>query len=300
MDNDTFSRNRSLKIKGLGVALITPFTGNNTIDFDSLSSLIEFQIKNKVDFFVLLGTTGETPTLSSDEKTEICNFVKKKVNGRIPIVIGIGGNCTHKVIKEIETTDLDGFSAVLSVTPFYNKPTQEGLYLHFKNISENSPLPIIIYNVPGRTGVNISADTTLKLAENCLNIIAIKEASGNIEQIERIIRNKPENFQVYSGDDALGLELVSKGADGVISVIGNAFPYEYGKMIRLAAEGKNAEAILINKSLESLYPLLFCEGNPAGIKSVLHSKGMCNNILRLPLVPVSIETDNRISQIINH
>ena len=215
-----------LNFKGLGVAMITPFKKNSSIDFDALSRLIDFQLNNGTDYIVALGTTAETPTLSKEEKKEVSRFIVNRVNGKIPIVMGVGGNNTSAVVDELKTTDFNGISAILSVTPYYNKPTQEGLYQHYKALSKASPLPIILYNVPGRTGVNMTSETTLRIATDCNNVIAIKEASGKLDQIEEIIKRAPKGFSVISGDDAVTTAVIELGGIGVISVFGNAFPKE--------------------------------------------------------------------------
>lgn len=285
-------------LKGLGVALITPFKKDKSIDFDALAKIIDYQINSKIDFFVALGTTAETPTLSEIEKLQIRNFIKEKVNGRVPIVLGYGSNNTMSLVEQLKSDDLSGFSAILSVVPFYNKPTQEGIYQHFKAIAESSPIPVILYNVPGRTGVNMSSETTLRLANDFNNIIGIKEASGNFTQIEEIIKNKPTDFLVLSGDDGQTFSLINLGCCGVISVIGNAFPREFGEMVRLAMCGESEKAKEINNQFNELFDLLFIDGNPAGVKSTLNQLEMIENELRLPLVPSRISTNNEIHKII--
>lgn len=289
----------SFNLQGLGVALVTPFRQDKTIDFDSLSNLLEKMIAEKADFLVVLGTTGETPTLFPEEKKQIREFVVRKVNGRLPLVLGLGGNHTMGVVAEIDKTDLDGFDAILSVVPAYNKPTQEGIYLHYRTIADASPLPVILYNVPGRTGVNMTAETTLRLANDCPNIIGIKEASGNFTQIEEIIKNKPDNFQVISGDDSITYPLMTLGAVGVISVIGNAFPKEFGKMVRLCLQGNFEEALPIHFRFTELFNLLFVDGNPAGVKCTLNALGLIENELRLPLVPTRVSTNVQIHKILD-
>lgn len=288
----------TFRLRGLGVALITPFKENKEIDYSALDRMIEHLIDSDVDYIVVLGTTGETATLTPDERTKIRRHVVNKVNGRLPLVIGMGGNCTSSLVEEIKNADHSGYSAILSVAPFYNKPSQEGLFRHFSMIAEASPLPVILYNVPGRTGVNISAATTLRLANKYHNIIAIKEASGNFKQIEEIIHNRPEGFEVISGDDALTYPLLSLGAEGVISVVGNAFPKEFGRMVRLCLEGRFNEALPIHHKFSRLYDELFVDGNPAGVKSLLHDMGFIENELRLPLVPTRIETSEELRKIL--
>ena len=290
---------KSVSLRGLGVALITPYKQDKSIDFNALARMIEHLIAGKADYIVVLGTTGETPTLTPDERREVREFVKEKVDGRLPLVLGMGGNCTSAVVEEIRNTDLTGYSAILSVAPFYNKPSQDGLYLHFKEIASVSPIPVVLYNVPGRTGINISAETTLRLAKDFPNIIAIKEASGNFKQIEKIINGKPDTFQVISGDDALTYPLITLGAEGVISVVGNALPREYGNMVRLCLEGRYNEALPIHYRFTRMYDELFVDGNPAGVKSLLHAMGMIENELRLPLVPTRLETGEELRKLLN-
>lgn len=284
---------------GMGVALVTPFKEDETIDFDALKKIIEHQIKNGTDYLVVCGTTAETPTLTGEEKEEIKQFVAEITNGRIPLVYGIGGNNTREVVHKLQTTDLTAYDAILSVTPYYNKPSQEGLYQHYAAIAKASPLPVILYNVPGRTGVNMTADTTLRLANEFSNICAVKEASGNFSQIDQIIKNKPTDFLVISGDDGITFPLITLGAVGVISVIGNAFPKEFSRMVRLALQGDYDKARQIHYSFTELIELLFVEGNPAGVKSMLALMGMIENKLRLPLVPNTIKTYEKIRKVLN-
>ena len=280
-----------VNLRGLGVALITPFNEDGSVDFEALAGLVSFQLENGTDYIVALGTTAETPTLSAKEKSEVVRFIVKEVDGRVPVVIGIGGNNTAALIDELKSTDLSGISAVLSVTPYYNKPTQEGLFQHFKAISEASPLPIVLYNVPGRTGVNMTSETTIRIAQECRNVIATKEASGNLEQIEGIIKRAPAGFQVISGDDAVTTAVIELGGVGVISVFGNAFPKEMSWLVDCALKGKAREArSKMEADFNELFHLIFVEGNPAGVKSILSQKGVVKNILRLPLTPVSEKT----------
>lgn len=288
----------SFSIRGLGVALITPFKSDKSVDFDALANLLEYLIRSKVDYIVVLGTTGETPALFPDEKKAIREFIIEKTAGRIPLVLGIGGNNTMMVIDEIRKTDLAGFEAILSVVPYYNKPSQEGIYQHYRAISQASPLPIILYNVPGRTGVNMTAETTLRIARDCDNVIGIKEASGNFAQIEDIIKYKSPGFTVISGDDAITYPLITLGAEGVISVIGNAFPAEFGEMVRMCLKGKFIDALSIHFKFQELFKLLFLDGNPAGVKCALNALGFIENELRLPLVPTRIQTNEEIHRII--
>jgi len=286
-----------VNFKGLGVALITPFNDDRSIDWGALSRLIEFQVANGTDYIVALGTTAETPTLSKEEKKEVVRFIVEKVNGRIPVVKGVGGNNTAEVAEEMQSCDITGISAFLSVTPYYNKPTQEGLYRHFCSLSQASPLPIILYNVPGRTGVNMTAETTLRLARNCNNVIAIKEASGDLNQIKAIIDGAPAEFQMISGDDAVTTDVIALGGVGVISVFGNAFPKE---MAWLVSHALNGDALHARKQMEdefnTLFHLIFVEGNPSGVKSLLNQRGMVRNVVRLPLVAVSEKTARLIQQ----
>ena len=275
------------KIDGTGVALVTPFNLDFSIDFISLSKLINYVIDGGVDFLVILGTTGESPSISIKEKQDIINFTVKVNDKRLPIVVGIGGNNTLNVENEFKILDLNGIDAILSVTPYYNKPSQLGLYLHFKRLSEVSLLPIILYNVPSRTGVNLDASTCLRLANEFENIIAIKEASGNLNQIDEIINNMPSGFSVLSGDDALTVKMIFMGAIGVISVIGQSHPKEFSSMVSSALNNDESQALKIHKDLEKFYHFLYSEGNPSGIKALLSYFGLCNNILRLPLTNIS-------------
>ena len=283
----------------MGVALITPFKQDKSIDFPALARLVEYIIQNKADYLVVLGTTAETPTLSEEEKDEVRRFVAERVRGRIPMVLGVGGNSTKGVVDYLNSHDLHDFTSILSVVPYYNKPSQEGIYQHYKAIAQASTLPIILYNVPGRTGVNMTAQTTLRLAREFENIIGIKEASGNITQMDDIIKNKPEDFMVISGDDGITFPLITLGAVGVISVIGNAFPKEFSKMVRLALDGDFQRALLIHHRFTELFSLLFVDGNPAGVKCLLNAKGMIENELRLPLVPTKITTYEKIREVLN-
>lgn len=274
------------KLEGLGVALVTPFNKDLSIDFDGLTRLVEFNISNGVDYIVVLGTTAETATLSDEEKEAVKSHIIKINNGRVPLVLGIGGNNTMEVRKKIENVDMSDFFAILSVSPYYNKPNQEGIYQHYKMLAETGK-PIIIYNVPGRTGQNIEASTTLRLANDFPNLLMIKEASPNISQYFDILRKKPQNFGLVSGDDEFTLPVTLAGGIGVISVIGQAYPKEFSTMLRLAKERKVDEAYKIHNSLVEIIRLIFAEGNPVGIKAVLSEMGLINNYLRLPLVPAT-------------
>ncbi|MGP1452654.1 MAG: 4-hydroxy-tetrahydrodipicolinate synthase [Segatella oris] len=284
--------------KGLGIALITPFTLDGKVDYKSLKRLLEYQLANGADFLCILATTGEAPCLTGQEKEELTAFIKDIVRGRIPILKYCGGNNTAAVVEEIKTTNWTGIDGILSICPYYNKPSQEGLYQHFKAIAEASPLPIVLYNVPGRTGINMKAETTVKLARDFSNIIAVKEASGSLEQVDEIIKNKPDHFDVISGDDALTFSMIASGAAGVISVIGNALPREFSRMIRLEFKGEYEPARKIHHMFTELYSLLFVDGNPAGCKALLNDMGMIENVLRLPLVPTTITTKQKMADIL--
>lgn len=284
--------------KGLGVALVTPFTTEGEVDYKALKRLVEYLIQNGADFLCILATTGETPCLSTDEKNKIKQLVIDVNRGRVPILIGCGGNNTRAVVEELKTTDWTGIDGILSVCPYYNKPSQEGLYQHFKAIAEASPLPVVLYNVPGRTGINMKSETTVRLAHDCENIVAIKEASGSLEQVDEIIKNKPDRFDVISGDDALTFSMVASGAAGSISVIGNALPREVSRMIRLEFKGEYEGARTIHHRFTELYSLLFVDGNPAGVKALLHEMGFIENVLRLPLVPARITTLQKMTEIL--
>ncbi len=285
---------RRMDLTGMGVALITPFDRNGKVDYASLSKLVDCHLNNGTDYLVLLGTTAETPTLDKEEQQKIIQFIVEKVGGRLPLVMGVGGNNTHAVAECIKNVVPAGIDAILSVVPYYNKPRQEGIYQHYKTLAEASSLPIILYNVPGRTGVNMLPETVVRLAKEFETIIAIKEASGNLTQMEEIALNMPDGFQLISGDDAIALPSIALGSCGVISVIGNAFPKELGEMIHLALNGDYKEAKNIDNRFGDLFELIFTDGSPAGVKSILHEKGYCENILRLPLVPVQDATQERI------
>lgn len=286
-------------LKGMGVALVTPFRQDKSIDFQALGCLIDRLINDGADYLVVLGTTTETPTLSSEERAEVRRFVADKCSNKIPLILGMGSNNTTALCQEMRETDLSGYSALLSIVPFYNKPSQEGIYCHFSEIAKASPLPIVLYNVPGRTGANMKAETTLRLANDFPGkIIGIKEASGDINQMDSIIKGKPKNFEVISGDDALTYPLMTLGAVGVISVIGNAFPKEFSHMVHLCLKGKYDEALPIHHRFTELFRLLFVDGNPAGVKCALHCLGLINNELRLPLVPTRLQTNEEINRVV--
>ena len=286
------------QFKGLGIAVVTPFTQSGAVDYHALERLVKYQLESGADFLCILATTGETPCLSCDEKDAITSLVKDVNQGRVPILKYCGGNNTAAVIAEMQSTDWSGIDGILSICPYYNKPSQEGLYQHFKAISQASPLPIVMYNVPGRTGVNMSAETTLRLAWECENIVGIKEASGSLEHVDEMIKGKPERFDVISGDDALTFSMIASGAAGVISVIGNALPKEFSRMIRLEFQGEYEPARKIHHMFTKLYSLLFVDGNPAGVKALLSDMGLIENVLRLPLVPTTIKTKEKMAAIL--
>ena len=278
--------------------MVTPFEEDGSVDYTALKRLVEYQLDNGADFFCILATTGETPTLTADEKQRIKEFVVDLVQARVPILMGCGGYNTAAVVDELKNGDFKGIDGILSICPYYNKPSQEGLYQHFKAIAAATELPVVMYNVPGRTGVNMKAETTVRLARDCRNIVAIKEASGNLEQVDEIIKNKPNDFDVISGDDSLTFPMVSCGAVGVISVIGNALPKEFSKMIRLQMRGEYDPARKIHHRFTDLFSLLFVDGNPAGVKAMLSEMGFIKNVLRLPLVPMRIKNMQRMSDIL--
>lgn len=275
------------QLKGLGVAMVTPFKKDLTIDIPALKRLTEHLIEQGADYLVVMGTTGETPTLDKEDRKLVLETVVATAAGRKPIVLGLGGNNTHDLCLQLDRMETTGLTALLSVAPYYSKPTQNGFFEHYKALSEHSKLPIILYNVPGRTGSNMLADTTLRIAFDCRNVIGIKEASGNMDQIMTIIRDRRKDFMVISGDDSITLPLIAAGADGVISVVGNAFPKEFGAMVHHALKGEMVEARAMHYKLLEITQLLFIEGNPAGIKEALSHLDICDNFLRLPLTPVS-------------
>jgi 4-hydroxy-tetrahydrodipicolinate synthase len=286
------------QLHGAGVALVTPFLADGTIDYAGLERLIAHQIEGGTDYLVSLGTTGETATLSAEERKQVWAFTAKCVAGRVPLVAGIGGNHTAEIVKQLKEVDLSGYSAILSVSPYYNKPTQEGIYLHYDALAKASPLPLILYNVPGRTGSNMNAETTLRLAHQHANIVAIKEASGNFDQMSKIMRDKPESFVLISGDDLATLPMMALGAVGLISVVGNAFPKEIKNLVQACAENRWADARQTHNALIQITELCFAEGNPGGIKEFLQGKGICSNDLRLPLAPVSAGTASAIKALV--
>ena len=278
--------------------MVTPFTPDGEVDYPALKRLLNYQLDNGADFFCILATTGEAPCLTTEEKDRITETVKEINRGRLPILKYCGGNNTRAVVEEIKHTNWEGIDGILSICPYYNKPSQEGLYKHFKAISAASPLPIVLYNVPGRTGINLRPDTLIRLARECDNIVAVKEASGSLEQVDEIIKNKPEGFDVISGDDALTFQMIASGAAGVISVIGNALPKQFSRMIRLEFKGEYEPARKIHHRFTELYKLLFVDGNPAGVKALLNDMGMIENVLRLPLVPTTIATKEKMAAIL--
>lgn len=272
---------------GTGVALITPFQSDGSIDHEALTNIVNFNIDNGIDYLVVLGTTAESATLSSSEKKAVIDTILEANDERVPVVLGIGGNNTMEVINTINTTNMEPFEAILSVSPYYNKPTQEGIYQHFKVVSEASPKPIILYNVPGRTASNMLPETVIRLANDCENIVAIKEAAGDVVQAMKLLKDKPGGFHVISGDDMITLPMVLAGGSGVISVIGEGFPKEFSSMVRLGLKGESEKAYKIHYALMEGIDLIFEEGNPAGIKAVFESLGLCQDVVRLPLVSAS-------------
>ncbi|HET7118522.1 MAG TPA: 4-hydroxy-tetrahydrodipicolinate synthase [Hanamia sp.] len=286
------------KLTGTGVAIITPFRKNKEVDFDALAKLIDYIINNGVEYIVSLGTTGETPTLSKKEKQEIARFTIEKINGRVPMVIGIGGNNTAAIIDSFADFSFDKITAVLSSSPSYNKPSQEGIFQHYKALADASPLPVILYNVPGRTGSNITAETTLRLANECKNIQGIKEASGSMVQGMHILKNKPDDFLFVSGDDHISLPLIACGASGVISVAANSFPKDFSDMVRFALKNDFTNAQKLHYKLLEAYDLLFVENNPAGVKAFLYELKFIENELRFPLVPLSAPFHQKVKDFI--
>ena len=275
------------KFYGLGVALVTPFTENGAIDFAAVAKIVDNIIEGGADYILVLGTTGETPTLTSDERKALIRFVRDRVDGRVALMVGVGGNCTRDVVACLRGWDLKGYDAVLSVNPYYNKPNQEGLYQHFKAIAEASPLPVMLYNIPGRTGVNMAPETIARLANDCQNIVGVKEASGNLVQMEQVKALAPKEFLLVSGDDGLTVDVIKRGGVGVISVLANSYTAETKEVVRLALNGEVEEAEAKLNALDAIISSLFEEGNPVGIKTALYLKGVCSNTMRLPLVPGS-------------
>jgi len=286
------------KFRGTGVAIVTPFKNDSSIDFAAMGRVVNHVIDGGVNYIVLMGTTGESVTLSKDEKKALTSYVLEAINDRVPLVIGMGGNNTQDIINSLKHTNLKGVDGILSVAPYYNKPNQRGLFEHFKAIATCSPIPVILYNVPGRTCSNISSDTCLQLAHECENIVAIKEASGDMNQIMRIIKGKPENFNLISGDDMMTLPIIAAGGTGVISVLANAFPSQCNELVNYSLKHNFKSAREIQFRFLEMIDLLFTEGNPAGVKAMLNIMNLCQNILRLPLVPVTKPTYNRIQKAI--
>jgi 4-hydroxy-tetrahydrodipicolinate synthase len=285
------------KFTGTGIAIVTPFNEDGSIDWVSFENLIEFWIKNKTEYLVVLGTTGESATIHGSEKQEVFTFVAEKAAGRLPLVAGIGGNDTAEVVDAFESFNLNGYDAILSVSPYYNKPNQEGIYQHYKALNAATPLPIIMYNVPGRTGQSVSAETQLRIAHDCKNIFATKEASGNFDLINQIIKNKPADFMVISGDDPITLQMIAAGAEGLISVVANAYPAEYSEMVRLCLAGNFTAAQTIHYKYIDIIASMFAEGSPSGVKAYLNEMGLCKNTFRLPVWKVSDKHHARIKEL---
>jgi 4-hydroxy-tetrahydrodipicolinate synthase len=290
---------KNAKFKGTGVAIVTPFNKDGNVDFKSLGKLVNFIIKGGVEYIVVMGTTGESVTLSKEEKHAVVENVIETVDKRVPIVLGLGGNNTQEILNSLKKDSFAHIDALLSVSPYYNKPNQRGIYQHYRAIAEVSPLPVILYNVPGRTASNITADTTLKLAEDFKNIIAIKEASGNLEQCMKIIKYKPKDFLLISGDDALTLPIIASGGEGVISVVANAFPKDFSEMTRQILAGNVKEAQKLHYKLTDIIEQLFADGNPAGIKAVLELMKICSSNVRLPLVKVNKSTQKSLAEMVS-
>ena len=285
------------KFRGTGIAIVTPFHSDGKIDYDNFRKLINFWIDGKVEYLVVLGTTGESATIHGKEKQEVFSFVNKETKSRVPLVAGIGGNDTHEVLEGFANFDLKGYDAILSVSPYYNKPNQEGIFQHYKILNEKTPLPIIMYNVPSRTGQNVTADTQLRIANECKNIFATKEASGNFEQIMQIIKNKPKDFMVISGDDAITLPMIACGAEGVISVVSNAYPKDFSDMVRFCLAGKFEEAQKLHYKYTDIIASMFAEGSPSGVKAYLSEMGLCGNNFRQPVWKVSEKLQSKIKEL---
>jgi 4-hydroxy-tetrahydrodipicolinate synthase len=287
------------QFKGTGIAIVTPFHSDGSIDWESFRKLIAFWIKGKVEYLVVLGTTGESATVHGKEKQEVFSFVSKEVAGRIPLIAGIGGNDTAHVLHDMKTFDLTGYAAILSVGPYYSKPNQEGLFQHYKAIDAATSLPVMMYNVPSRTGQNITAETQVRIARECKNIFATKEASGNLEQVMQIIKNKPDDFMVISGDDAITLPMIALGGDGVVSVVANAYPADFSEMVRLSLAGNFAAARPLHYKYIDVINTLFAEGSPSGVKVYLSAMGLCQHTFRQPVWPVSDGLQQKIKGIVN-
>lgn len=285
------------KFRGTGIAIVTPFLEDGTIDWASFKKLIEFWIAGKVEYLVVLGTTGESATVHGKEKQEVFSFVSKEVAGRLPLVAGIGGNDTQAVVADMKSFDLKGYDAILSVSPYYNKPNQEGLFQHYKTLNDNTPLPVMMYNVPSRTGMHVTAETQVRIAHECKNIFATKEASGNFEQINHIIKYKPADFMVISGDDPITLHMIAGGADGVVSVVANAYPKDFSEMVRLCLAGKFTEAQKLHYKYTDIIASMFAEGSPSGVKAYLNEMGLCKNTFRQPVWKVSDGLQKKIKEL---
>jgi 4-hydroxy-tetrahydrodipicolinate synthase len=285
------------KFTGTGIAIVTPFHADGKIDYDSFRKLINFWIEGKVEYLVVLGTTGESATVHGKEKQEVFSFVNEIAAGRIPLVAGIGGNDTHEILEGFKNFNLKGYDAILSVSPYYNKPNQEGIFQHYKTLNEKTPLPIIMYNVPSRTGQNVTAETQLRIAKECKNVFATKEASGNFEQINQIIKYKPVDFMVISGDDPITLQMIACGAEGLISVVANAYPKDYSDMVRLCLAGKFPEAQKLHYKYTDIIASMFAEGSPSGVKAYLSEMGLCQNAFRLPVWKVSEKHHAKIKEL---
>jgi 4-hydroxy-tetrahydrodipicolinate synthase len=275
------------KFKGTGIAIVTPFNEDGSIDWNSYRKLIKFWIDGGVEYLVVLGTTGESVTIHGDEKQKVFSFVSEAVAGRLPLVAGIGGNDTNEIVHGLKNFDLKGYDAILSVSPYYNKPNQEGIFQHYKTIDANTPLPVIMYNVPSRTGMNVTAETQVRIAKECGNVFATKEASGDFAQIQQIIKNKPKDFMVISGDDPITLPMIACGAEGLISVVANAYPAEYSEMVRLCLAGRFNEALPLHYKYLDIISSMFAEGSPSGVKAYLSEMGLCSNNFRQPVWKVS-------------
>ncbi len=285
------------KFTGTGIAIVTPFHADGKIDWESFKKLINFWIAGKVEYLVVLGTTGESATIHGEEKQQVFTFLNETVSGRVPLVAGIGGNDTQDVLAGFRKFDLTGYDAILSVSPYYNKPNQEGIYQHYKALDSATPLPIIMYNVPGRTGQSVAAETQLRIARDCKNVFATKEASGNFDLINQIIKNKPADFMVISGDDPITLQMIGGGAEGLISVVGNAYPLEYSTMVRLCLQGKFDEARPLHDKYIDIITSMFAEGSPSGVKAYLSEMRLCQNTFRLPVWKVSDQHHQRIREL---
>lgn len=288
------------KLRGTGTAIVTPFHKEGSIDFKAFEGLIEYQIKNGINYLVFMGTTGESVTLNQDERNAVINMAVEMVDGRVPVVIGVGGNNTQEIVNTIKRMDFEGIEAILSVSPYYNKPQQKGIFLHYKTIAGVSPVPVIIYNVPSRTGSNITAETTLRLAQEVPNISGVKEASRDLVQAARILRDRPEGFLVISGDDVTALPFMALGGDGVISVIANALPAEFSSMIRHCLDNEFEVARQISFKLVDIIDSIYAEGSPSGVKALLELKGLCQNVVRLPLVKVNKTLQNQMAQLLEN